>query len=487
MIFPLFLSALLLYLSFPNVLSLVGFPVFGWFFAVPLFWLLEKKTALQRAVLGFAWGMLAYGITSNWFLEYSAWGFLFFVLALSGQPAVFGALYNSPSKNRARDVLYTASLWIVSEFLRGLWTRGLSWDVGHSQVSNPVFLQFADFLGSPGLSFLLLAVNYALYRWLKSPGEWKIWGAITAGVFAGLLVYGTSALHKSFKPQQSFSVCMVQPSIDFRRRGQADDVAAVVTETLEFSKQCFSERLPDVVVWPETAVPLDFRAEPAILQQLQDFVRQSAVPLILGAVTREAEKNYNSVMWLGADGTVKELYRKRFLVPITEYFPAGVLGDFAARRLQADHDLFSPGQSSEAVRFFAGQPYPIGLLICSEDLLAGTFRDYARRKIGLILVLLNDGWLSQKSGLAIHRQQAVMHAVENRLPVLRVGNTGLSGFIEPTGRIIDAGLKPQHPGARTVQIYFAANSTAYRILIYPFYFFCLGFVIINFVLVRRRK
>jgi len=124
----------------------------------------------------------------------------------------------------------------------------------------------------------------------------------------------------------------------------------------------------------------------------------------------------------------------------------------------------------------------VAMLICSEDNMAGLFLEVVHQGAQGIVVLLNDGWFHQPAGLALHAQQAMMHAVENRISVIRVANTGWSGIIDPCGRMHSGSLGFDQSGVFVSRVHFSKAGTVAARFAGIFYGFCLGFVIMNFVL-----
>jgi len=192
---------------------------------------------------------------------------------------------------------------------------------------------------------------------------------------------------------------------------------------------------PDLVVWPETAIPY-------LLNHIEDDMRvmtdaARGAPLVFGIQRFDHDRNfYNSLAVMGPGGAIDAIYDKRHLVPFGEYMPgaaflgrAGMAG--LARNLGTG---FTPGATPGPVAIPGiGNAIP---LICYEGIFAEEISDGGDRA-RLLLLITNDAWFGQAAGPYQHLAQARLRAIEQGLPMVRVANTGISAMIDANGRIID--------------------------------------------------
>jgi apolipoprotein N-acyltransferase len=94
-----------------------------------------------------------------------------------------------------------------------------------------------------------------------------------------------------------------------------------------------------------------------------------------------------------------------------------------------------------------GQTYRFGIPICYEDVMPYLCREFVRspdgtKRVDFLLNISNDGWFNHSAELPQHLVAAVFRAVENRVGIARAVNTGISGFIDPTGRVYDCVTGP---------------------------------------------
>jgi apolipoprotein N-acyltransferase len=436
-----FLSVLLLYLSFPNFFHSFGFWPLAWIFAIPLFFALEGQSLLRRLLVGVLFGFVFYAFLVQWLIAYSFIGYVVFVFVLALQPILFAIFYQTSGQRR--DVFYIAALWTATEYARTLFLHGFSWTLGHSQTFNLYPLQLANLFGSWAISFVLIAVNYALYRSLRNEDR-KSHLAIAAIIVFSVSSYGFISIHSQKKDRgTTFDVCAVQSNIDSQEKRQLERIPHHIAEQIALSKPCFAKKKPDLIIWPETAIAADFREDAAMKNQLLKFVRSAGVPLLVGTALWKGDYNLNSAVLLQPNGRISAIYNKRYLVPFSEYTPAGGLWPAIGQFLHLKDFHFIAGDRSplfsvsklNLLESPRPMKYKFGLGICSEDTVGSFFREFSNKGAEFAVVLLNDGWFRQNAALVMHGQNAIMRAAENHLPIVRVANTGWTALINKNGEV----------------------------------------------------
>jgi apolipoprotein N-acyltransferase len=194
-----------------------------------------------------------------------------------------------------------------------------------------------------------------------------------------------------------------------------------------------------LVVWPEAAVPFLFEEDKPFRQQVIESVRADRVPLLFGspAVTTVGNRlrMYNSAYLLSADGQVMGRYDKMHLVPFGEYIPLQKLLFFVDKMVEGIGD-FLPGRD---YTLFKLPEAKFGTVICYEVIFPDLVRRFVNEGATLMTTITNDAWFGDSSAPYQHFSMVVFRAVENRVPFARAANTGVSGFIDRTGRIQTAG------------------------------------------------
>ena len=485
-------AALISYFAFPNFLLKSGCWPLGWLALVFLFPVLENKNPIQRCVAGGLYGLVFYGLLVHWFISYSLIGFVFFVLALSLQPLLFGLGYGWRPAQPVRQVFYVAGLWVGSEYARTVLMSGFAWNLAHSQSFNPAMIQVSALTGSWGLSFILVACNFCFYRYfIRHEKPYLLTAVLLLG---GLFLFGQARFlwdqcDKQFK--SSVNVLAVQPNIDFRQKNDIVFLKPVIGESMALTFQGLAHDEADLIVWPETAVPVDYRRHILLFSRLMAAIKVPGSYFLFGTALNDQDQDYNSAVLLDNAAVPQGRYDKRYLVPFSEFLPPGTFWNKAREWLKIRSYDFSPGGKGSLFKIRPGVGdqdfvFRFGALICSEDALGFLYRQYKARGAGMVIVLLNDGWFARPEALMLHAQNAVMHAAENRLPVLRVANSGWTGLIDSFGRIAHPDQVPlQQPAFGRFQIQPDNHKTVYALCGDWFCYLCLAFVIID--LIHRRK
>ena len=346
-------------------------------------------------------------------------------------------------------------LWVALELVRTHLLSGLPWMLlGYSQYQWLPIIQIADLTSVYGVSFLIVLVNVALaevllWAWrrfrLRQARAFP-WPAPTAAslFLIASLAYGQAALSNETRTegQPSLAIGLVQPNVDQTQKWDQ----AYRRETLDRYARLTAQAAKDVdlLLWPEAATPFLFEDEPVYRVEVAVLVYRHGVPLLFGSPALRRYPNgrpylLNSAYLLSPDGRIVGRYDKRHLVPFGEYIPlhSSILffldklvegiGDFEAG---TEATVFTP-----AVR--PGTPQPnIGVVICYEVIFPDLVREFVAHGAIVMTTITNDAWFGNSSAPSQHFAMVVFRAVENRVAFARSANTGISGLIDPSGRIL---------------------------------------------------
>jgi apolipoprotein N-acyltransferase len=174
------------------------------------------------------------------------------------------------------------------------------------------------------------------------------------------------------------------------------------------------------------------------------FVRSSGTPLLFGSPTYEKKERHqllwNSAFLLGRDGLTKAVYHKSHLVPFGEYVPLkGSLFFFMDKLVQGTDD-FQTGRTYTVMSIHSAmkrEEITISTVICFEIIFPDLVRRFVDQGATVMTTITNDAWFGRTSAPFQHFSMAVFRSVENRVPVARAANTGVSGFIDAKGRILE--------------------------------------------------
>lgn len=272
-----------------------------------------------------------------------------------------------------------------------------------------------------------------------------------------LTAWGSLRLVRSESATQSLDVGLVQPSIPQRLIFDPRETTNRFDALLELTRLALSAQ-PDLVVWPEAALPGFAEAQYEILTNL---IVSHSVWMVLGADdaepraldTGEVQYDYfNAAFLLDPHGRLVASYRKRRLVIFGEYVPLADWLPFL-QYLTPVREGFTPGRGP--VPFVLDEPVRarIAPLICFEDVFPHLVRTSVQADTDLLLNLTNNGWFGESAAQWQHAANAVFRAIENGLPLVRCANNGLTAWVDPCGRLRDVGF------ARSDDIYSAGFKT----------------------------
>jgi apolipoprotein N-acyltransferase len=426
-----------------------------------LLWLLDGAASARAAfALGWMFGFGFFLTTLYWV----AWAFtvdlaaFFWLLPIiaAGLPALLAvfpgmaalAVAKIALPGLARPLAF-AALWGLGEWLRGHVLSGFPWSlVGYTWVGWPAMLQPVAWMGIYGLSLLTVAVAAmpaALADPRRPPGARA--PALAAVAAAGVVILGlgvAGAARLSAAPEAGSAsvpgvlLRLVQPNISQKEKWSSDLRVAHFERHLQMSLA--GRGAVTHVVWPETAVPWDIARSPEVRRALAAAVPPGGI-LLTGAPRVEDGPGgplyFNSLVAVDETGAVIATFDKFHLVPLGEYVPAGrVLRailpiDTIAQGL-AD---FTPGLGPQTLALPALPPF--APLICYEVIFPGAVapRDPSARPQWL-LNLTNDAWYGQTAGPHQHFAIARTRAVEEGVPLVRAAGTGISGVVDPWGRVV---------------------------------------------------
>jgi apolipoprotein N-acyltransferase len=189
------------------------------------------------------------------------------------------------------------------------------------------------------------------------------------------------------------------------------------------------------VLWPESSTPYLFNEDPARAEAVRSLVRETGAPILFG--TDEIERGspdryYNSAFMLDEGGAVAAVYRKMQLVPFGEYVPLRDLLFFVRPLVEAVSD-FTPG---DRVTMMPMGGHMASTAICYEIVYPHLARRAVLDGAELLTTITNDAWYGDSSAPYQHFALASMRAIEQGRYLVRAANTGISGIVDPYGRIV---------------------------------------------------
>jgi apolipoprotein N-acyltransferase len=452
----------LLLAAFSGLLLAVAFPsldlhLLAWIALLPLFLALRGQTVRNGFWLGGAAGIVYFAGTVYWVTNsVHFYGGVPIVPAmlitlllcayLALYPAVFGAAAVHIRKNHPSLFFIAApALWTALELARTFVFSGFPWSLlGYSQYLALPVVQITDITGVYGVSFLIVLVNAGLTEFIT---DRKSYPGLIVVLVVMLFVLGYGSVKLRLPEQRAgIKVSVVQGNIEQDIKWDPAFQGKTLATYKQLTREALKEQ-PDLVIWPETAVPFYFSGvgptDQALTADLGAFVKQNRVPLLFGSATYEVKPNRqiigrNSAFLLSADGQVEATYHKIHLVPFGEYVPLKNVLFFVEKMVQAIGD-FQAGDDYAVMRVPYGRTETkLSTVICYEIIFPDLVRRFVDKGANVITTITNDAWFGKTAAPYQHFSMAVFRAVENRVPVARAANTGISGFIDAQGHILAA-------------------------------------------------
>ncbi|MBI3581268.1 MAG: apolipoprotein N-acyltransferase [Nitrospinae bacterium] len=438
------LSGALLILSFPPF----GFHFLAWVALVPLMLSADGLKPAGIMACGLAAGLLFFGGSIFWVYNalHSFGGInpvvsvlllMILILYLSLYFGLFGLVLSRLGTGPGL-VVFAPPAFVGLEFVRGRLLTGFPWELlAHSQYKLPAMIQIASVTGSAGVTFLIVFVNAVVAHHLASrmrgAGVPVLLLAAVACVAANV-VWGLAQIRgMEGEGGTKFKAALVQGNIEQDKKWDQRYREMIAQRYFDMTSEASAHR-PDLIVWPEAAAPFAYvQGDTNYSRALTNAVRNAGSPLLFGAVTMEGrgERFYNSAYLLSTAGS-EARYDKSHLVPFGEYVPLRGLIPFTKGLTAAIAGDTTPGRDAAPMRI---NGLSAGVQICYEIIFPEGARDFAAKGARIIVNITNDAWYGRTAASAQHMTSLPFRAVENRTPVLRAANTGISCFVDATGRI----------------------------------------------------
>lgn len=428
------------------------FPAFFAAFTVLFLLLGAAKTKMQGFLTAwsFGFGYFTFGlywISFAMFTDFAAWWWVY-PFALLGLPFLLaffsgmaGLVFQILQLRGFSGIPAFAVIWVFFEFLRGHMFTGFPWNLpGYIWTGWIPMLQGAAYIGVHGLSLVtvFLAVLPAVL-FMADIEKKRARRLMASGVLAFMALFaagqGRLMLAKeSFEPKTAIRI--VQPNISQTLKWDPALQAENFMKLIRLSEQAtVSGAKPDMIVWPETAVGFNLPEDIEARRLMGRTVAKDGV-LLTGALRFGEGQFFNSVAAVTATGSIAAWYDKFHLVPFGEYIPLREfisVVPFAAQ--VSDVSDFTAGHGPQTVRI--GNLPSFSPLVCYEVIFSGAVVNEKDRP-QFLLNVTNDGWYGHTAGPHQHFAIAQMRAAEEGIPLIRAANTGISGIVDPYGRIVKA-------------------------------------------------
>lgn len=334
-------------------------------------------------------------------------------------------------------LLVFAAAWGAGEWLRSIVLTGFPWNpLGSIWAALTPVLQIVSVTGTYGLSLLTCAAAAAPVLFLQSRRQGMIATALGLALFAGIGIWGEGRIPAGPQPTQpGIRLRLVQASIPQTLKWAPGLAADHFRRQAALTREK-AETPPTHVIWPETAAPSFLDLEDEDREALASLTPTGGLMLVgtvRGTVDQAGhlQQLWNSLRAIDGQGGIVGQYDKAHLVPFGEYVPSWL----PVRKLTPGKIDFTAGPGPQTLEL-PGLP-PVGPQICYETIFSGAVVDEAHRPAWM-LTISNDGWFGISSGPHQHFAAARMRSIEEGLPTVRNANNGISGVIDPYGRVLSS-------------------------------------------------
>jgi apolipoprotein N-acyltransferase len=454
------LSGLLLALTLPK--SNLSF--LAWFGLVPLIIVICRSHSSLSFLYSLICGAIFYGFTFSWMLEISDYGFLHHALLhlYLGCYVGLSGLATSIVSRRLRiapALLAMPFIWVSLEYIRsnaGFLAYPTSL-LGHSQYTYPRIIQISSLTGAYGVSLLILLANSAISagilwlcaysRKIHMPANRYV-SKQEAGAVIGLVItlmalcfsYGHIVVTEPISGNK-IKLAVVQGNIDQESKWDVNKAKFIMNTYARLTHEALRER-PSLIIWPETATPGSISRNPILYMWVKRIAERTASDLLIGSGSHEKfklegqtkTKFHNSAFHIHKDRNTKDRYYDKIrLVPFGEYLPLRGIVPWSRFGLPDVVD-YLPG---EEFTVFEGPGFRFSAAICWETIFPDLIRGFVKNGAQVIINLTNEAWFGKTAAPYQFLAISVFRAVENRVYLVRCGNTGISCFINPYGEISD--------------------------------------------------
>lgn len=429
-------------LQFTSYAPLGIFPA-SWVGLAILAMLWRRGSVRTNVVTGLAFSVALYGLGIGWIYTslskydgYATWiviGATIYTLGLQTLVLLFAAVVTGRFNPRpaVHYLILLPAAWALMEMMRGF--TNFPWlAVGYGQVDSPL-AAWLPILGVYGVSWMtmLLAGCLALVVEMRGKARWR--PAVGAVALLGV-AYGLSLIAWTQPTGKPVSVAIVQGNYSSTIKWLPAQLQPTIAEYVATTREAIASHHPDLIVWPETAIPAQYQRVQPQLEALSRELADARTTLLAGTISRigrgDTAKNYNAVVSLG--GEFQE-YRKTKLVPMTEYLPWVLPDDYIAAQHKEGIAIFSHGEpGQEPLRIGDGRAR---VSVCFE-ILAGDYLRHNMDSAGYQVTITNDDLFIESRMPYQHVEITRVRAMETQRDFVRAANSGISTLIAYNGDLL---------------------------------------------------
>jgi len=390
-------------------------------------------------LLGWFAGCVHWVVATNWVVpvmhHYGGLPQLLAVVCLVGMGAYLGLLWAL-----AAGVASLAPpgwrIWILPSAMVSLAVLqrfppyGFTWTGAASAfVDWPWLMASLPVWGASGLGWWAIATGAGLWGLARPATRRNGWIAVI--VASGLLTVAMVAAPVSSLSREKVAMAVLQPGTSLEEKWDPSQSREIAERVWAMTATAV-EQGAEIVLWPEGAVPYRLDNDPAYRAAVEGLAAQHGVEIVLNSIGVIEGGGYaNSAYLVTGDGLSPVRYDKVHLVPFGEFVPRWARVAFT-ESLVREVGGFTPGENVVVLPARA----PIGVAICFEVVFPDLVAAQTRAGAEILTTLTNDGWYGFSWAPRQHFAQVRLRAAETGRWFVRAALTGISGFVDPTGRVV---------------------------------------------------
>jgi apolipoprotein N-acyltransferase len=358
-----------------------------------------------------------------------------FVLYLSLFKALTGYTWSkirNPSHPVASYLVLLPSLWVLFDWLRGFLFSGFPWLFpGYSFIDTPLS-GFAPLLGVYGLTWIgvcSVCAFFLLINQRKNLTVKRVTGYLAFWVIAWIGGFALTTVTWTTPSGSTEHVALVQGNIPFEEKWSVNGVEKTLQTYWSLTQGLLDN---DVVIWPETAIPINQNDANVFLESLNALGNQTHTAIATGVLWQIAnDQLFNAVIALGWQS--RGVYLKRHLVPFGEYEPFPFVLDPIFKALSIPMSNLSAGPMSQRLLTLAGKP--VAAFVCYEVAYPNLVIE-SSKKAEWLLVVSDDSWFGHSWASAQQLQMAQMRSLETGRDMAYATSNGITAFINNQGEVV---------------------------------------------------
>jgi apolipoprotein N-acyltransferase len=384
--------------------------------------------------------------------------------------------------------LQCAALWVALEIVLGRLLSGFPWEfLGVSQYQMLPIIQVAEFTGVYGVSFLIVWFSVSLLLTIGAivlrPAARSVWAkeiALPLVTLSLVTIFGMSSIRDQPASSETVKIALVQPSIPQTLIWDQSADESRFNQLIELSEEALGTK-PEILIWPEASLPNMLRHNEETADAVIGLARKHNVWVILGSDDAERRPGaaslrdidyFNSAFAVSPEGELTGMYRKRRLVIFGEYVPLVKFLPFLKFLSPAGEAGFTPGTKPVAFNL-KSLGISTSILICFEDTFPHLAREYVQADSDFLINLTNNGWFGESAAQWQHAATAAFRAVENRIPLVRCANNGLTCWVDSSGAMHEVAFPDSDniykAGFKTAKVPALASGEKRRLTFYTRY------------------